>query len=71
MLGTSTGASQATVSRVLKTVTNAIRCRAAAYISFPDETDAIRQTKLCFSQFGFPNVIGTIDKLSTLKFILM
>ena len=61
MLGTSTGLSQPTVSRVVQQVTSAICRLAPLYISFPTRQDELLQSKLSFSGFGgFPNVIGAI-----------
>jgi hypothetical protein len=62
MLGRSTGITQASVSRCVEQVTNALCSRAGDYISFPTGVEDLLNSKLRFNKVArFPNVIGAID----------
>jgi len=62
MLGHSTGLSQASVSRVITGVTDALCKLADRAITFPTTQQKVINNKQAFSLIaGFPNVIGTID----------
>ena len=62
MVGRSTGLSQASVSRVITGVTDALCNLAGRTITFPLTRQTITDNKQAFSAIaGFPNVIGAID----------
>jgi len=62
MLGRSAGLSQASVSRIITGVTDALCKLANRTIMFPLNQQAITDNKQAFSAIaGFPNVIGAID----------
>ena len=62
MLGQSIGLSQASVSRVITGVTEALYKVADRIITFPTTRQKITDNKQAFSAIaGFPNVIGAID----------
>lgn len=62
MLGRSTGLSQASVSRVITAVTDALCKLADRTITFPVSRQAITHNKQAFSAMaGFPNVVGAVD----------
>jgi len=62
MLGRSAGLSQASISRIITAVTNAVCKLANTAIKFPLNQQAITNNKQAFSAIaGFPNVIGAID----------
>ena len=62
MLSRSAGLSQASISRIITAVTNAVCKLANTAIKFPLNQQAITNNKQAFSAIaGFPNVIGAID----------